>query len=41
METVPLNKFLFIGSPLEGKAVPLSEVNDEVFSDNIRGPGAC
>ncbi|MGI8574394.1 MAG: PTS sugar transporter subunit IIA [Egibacteraceae bacterium] len=32
---------LTVGSPLSGRVAPLSEVDDDVFADEIMGPGAA
>lgn len=36
-----LNKYLSVNAPLDGDVIPLSEVNDDVFSNEIIGPGAA
>ena len=36
---VDYNDEIIIKSPLKGKVVPLSEVNDDVFSNEILGKG--
>lgn len=36
-----LNKYVSVNAPLDGEVVPLSEVNDDVFSNEIIGPGAA
>lgn len=35
------NKDIIIGSPAKGKAVPISQVNDPTFGDEILGKGAA
>ena len=35
------NKEFMIGSPVKGKAVPISEVNDPTFAEEILGRGVA
>lgn len=40
-ENVQLNKYMSVLAPLSGKVVPLDQVNDDVFSKKIMGPGVA